>query len=159
MNCTSYVSTPSFARKIFWKLLLETPACSMISAIVVFRYPCSRKSFTHTCRIRFFVCSLNLVAIGPHLCLLKFQIKSSYDSASGLYTKHNRKWRPSSSSFLVYAPGARHIRAFLLFPGFSHFFHIQNGIPKKSDIFSVKGNRWEGKRNRGTQKLLCTSFK
>ena len=86
-------------RKIFWKLLLETPACSMISAIVVFRYPCSRKSFTHTCRIRFFVCSLNLVAIGPHLCLLKFQINSSYDSASGLYTKHNRKRHTSSSRF------------------------------------------------------------
>ena len=35
MNATSSDSTPSLARKMFWKLLLETPAFRTISATVV----------------------------------------------------------------------------------------------------------------------------
>ena len=46
-------------------VVLDTLDFSMISAMVVFLYPCSRKSFTHTCRMRFFVGSLKLVAICP----------------------------------------------------------------------------------------------
>ena len=37
MNFTNSVRTPSLARKMFWKLLAETPAVLMISATVVFR--------------------------------------------------------------------------------------------------------------------------
>ena len=36
MKATSSVSTPSLARKMFWKLLLDTPALCTICATVVF---------------------------------------------------------------------------------------------------------------------------
>lgn len=109
--------------------------CCLSVSYVVFRYPCSRKSFTHTCRIRFFVCSLNLVAIGPHLCLLKFQIKSSYDSASGLHTKHNSKRRTSSSSFLVCVPGARYYGLSCFFQTFLISSISKKECPKNQTYF------------------------
>ena len=50
-----------------YRLQYRFPAAAFrtFSAIVVFLYPCSRKSFTHTCRMRFFVGSLKLVANCP----------------------------------------------------------------------------------------------
>ena len=61
LNITSQssTSTPSLVRKIFWKVLLDTPAAFTISATVVSLYPLSRNSRTHAARILFFASALS----------------------------------------------------------------------------------------------------